>query len=122
MGFELEAIRGGIGMEWNELLKFIETENSRLNEYYGNQIDSEKRVLARTVKLSEEVGELCEEVLAYCSLQRKQKLVDYDSQNLSHEFADVAITTLLLAKSMDVDIEKALEQKMERINQRYEKK
>ena len=55
-------------------------------------------------------------------LNEKDTFGTSDSGNLSHEFADVAITTLLLAKSMDVDIEKALEQKMERINQRYEKK
>lgn len=75
-------------------------------------------ILARTVKLGEEFGELCEEVLAYNSLQRKQKLDNHDKENLPEEFADVIITTLLLAKSMNVSIETALEKKMQKLNQR----
>jgi NTP pyrophosphatase (non-canonical NTP hydrolase) len=75
-------------------------------------------ILARTVKLGEEFGELCEEVLAYNSLQRKQKLDNHDRENLREEFADVIITALLLAKSMNVNIEKALEMKMQRLDQR----
>ena len=75
-------------------------------------------ILARTVKLGEEFGELCEEVLAYNSLQRKQKLDNHDKENLPEEFADVIITTLLLAKSMNVSIETVLEKKMQKLNQR----
>jgi NTP pyrophosphatase (non-canonical NTP hydrolase) len=75
-------------------------------------------VLARTIKLTEELGELCQEVLAHCSLQRKQKLEDYSKESLSEEFADVLITALLLAKSMDVNVEKALEEKIQKINKR----
>ena len=107
-------------MEFKDLLKFIEIEDERLKEYYGGYSDQEKRILARTVKLTEELGELCNEVLAYNSLQRKQKLDNHDKENLPEEFADVIITTLLLAKAMNIDIEKALERKIEKINKRYE--
>ena len=104
-------------MELKNLLKFIEIEDERLKKHYGYS-DQEKRVLARTVKLTEELGELCDEVLAYNSLQRKQKLDNHDKENLPEEFADVIITTLLLAKAMDVDIEKALENKIEKLKKR----
>jgi NTP pyrophosphatase (non-canonical NTP hydrolase) len=57
-------------------------------------------------------------VLAYNSLQRKQKLDNHDKENLPEEFADVIITTLLLAKSMNASIETALEKKMQKLNQR----
>ncbi|MBI4896717.1 MAG: hypothetical protein HY832_04185 [Candidatus Aenigmarchaeota archaeon] len=107
-------------MDMKTLLEFIRIEDERLKQYYGHYPDQEKRVLARTVKLSEELGELCNEILAHNSLQRKQKLEHHDADNLPHEFADVIITTLLVAKAMDVDIEKALEQKIEKINKRYE--
>ena len=107
-------------MELKDLLKFIEIEDERLKKYYGGYPDQEKRILARTVKLTEELGELCNEVLAYNSLQRKQKLDNHNKENLPEEFADVVITTLLLAKAMNVDIEKALEKKTEKINKRYE--
>ena len=107
-------------MELKELLKFIEIEDERLKKYYGGYSDQEKRILARTVKLTEELGELCDEILAHNSMQRKQKLDNHNKDNLSEEFADVIITTLLLAKAMNVDIEKALERKIEKVNKRYE--
>jgi len=107
-------------MELKYLLKFIEIEDERLKKYYGGYDDQEKRILARTVKLTEELGELCDEVLAYNSLQRKQKLDNHDKENLPEEFADVIITALLLAKAMNVDIEAALEKKVEKVNKRYE--
>jgi NTP pyrophosphatase (non-canonical NTP hydrolase) len=106
-------------MEFKELLKFIEIEDERLQKYYGGYGDQEKRILARTVKLTEELGELCDEVLAFNSLQRKEKLDNHDKENLPQEFADVIIVTLLLAKAMNVDIEKALEKAIEKVNKRY---
>ncbi|MFA5927353.1 MAG: MazG-like family protein [Patescibacteria group bacterium] len=106
-------------MELNNLLQFIALEDKRLRERYGNSGDNEKLVLARTVKMSEEMGELCNEVLIHCALQRKEKLDAADLDNLSAEFADVLITTLLLANSMSVDIKSALEHKIAKINARY---
>ena len=107
--------------EMKDLLKFVEIEDKRLKEYYYNNVDTDKLILARTVKLTEELGELCEEVLLHNSFQRKEKLDLHKKENLPEEFADVIITTLLLAKAMEVDIEKALEKKIEKINKRYEK-
>jgi len=107
-------------VELKELLKFIDIEDERLKKYYGDYSDQEKRVLVRTVKLTEELGELSNEVLAHNSLQRKQKLDNHDKENLPEEFADVILTALLLAKALNVDIEKALEKKIEKVNKRYE--
>lgn len=108
-------------MELNQLKEFVKIEDQRLNDRYKGLEDEGKRVLARTVKLTEELGELCEEVLSHSSLQRKEKLDAHDKDNLPGEFADVILTTMLLAESMKVDIEKALEMKIEKINKRYEK-
>ncbi len=109
-------------MDLKKLLQFIATEDERLKKYYGSYPDQEKRILARTVKLSEELGELCDEVLSFNAMQRKTKLENHNGENLSEEFVDVLITTLLLAKAMDVDIEKALKNKIVKINKRYEDK
>jgi len=105
-------------MELRSLLRFIETEDEKLKKRYSSYVNEEEIILARTVKLGEEFGELCEVVLAYNSLQRKQKLDNHDKKNLPEEFADVVITTLLLAKTMNVNIEKALEEKMHKLNRR----
>ena len=104
-------------MELRDLCRFIEIQDERLRRYYSG-LKQEKLVLARTVKLAEELGELCQEVLAYCSLQRKQKLEGCNKEKMSEEFADVLITTLLLAKSMDVNVSNALEKKVQKINKR----
>lgn len=103
-----------------ELLVFIRLENQRLQQTYKTGRDFEKSVLGRTVKLSEEVGELASEVLASLSLQRKEKLQEHELK-FGEEVADVLITTLLLAERMGVDVETALREKMEKINKRYEK-
>jgi NTP pyrophosphatase (non-canonical NTP hydrolase) len=107
-------------MELKDLLKFIEIEHERIIKCYGSPTKSEE-ILARTVKLTEELGELCNEVLAHNGDQREDKMLNYNKDNLPLEFADVIITTLLLAKAMNVDIESALEKKIEKINKRYEK-
>jgi NTP pyrophosphatase (non-canonical NTP hydrolase) len=105
-------------MGLGNLLRFIETEDEKLKKRYSRYVNEEEVILARTVKLGEEFGEICEEVLAYNLLQRKQKLDNCDKENLPEEFADVIITTLLLAKTMNVDVEKALEEKMQKLNHR----
>lgn len=109
-------------MQLKDLKRFITKEDQRLRKYYGNYKDEEKRILARTVKLTEELGELCDEVLSYNSMQRKDKLDKHDKSNLSDEFADVIITTLLLAEVMKVDVEKALKGKIKKINKRHKGK
>lgn len=105
-------------MEIKELLQFIDLENKRLKIRYPN-LKERERVLVQTVKIAEELGELCNEVLASGGDQRKEKLVNHDRHTLQDEFADVVITTLLLAKLLDVDIQKALTDKIEKINKRY---
>jgi len=108
-------------MEFKELLEFINLENRRLIEKFGNNSSTQQeRILARTVKLTEELGELCNEILTFNGDQRKEKLDNSDKNNLPNEFADVIITTLLLAKSMNVDVKEALIKKIEKINKRYE--
>ena len=106
-------------MDFNGLLRFIEKEDMRLKEYYNHYSDQEKRILARAVKLSEEVGELCNEILAFNSMQRTQKLDNRNKENLPEEFADVVLTAMLLAKSMNIDIKTAIENKIAKINKRY---
>ncbi|WP_231182850.1 MazG-like family protein [Haladaptatus sp. DYF46] len=106
-------------METDELLKFISQENDRLRAYHSG-LDEDNAPLIQTVKLNEEIGELCDTVLAYDSLQRSKKLAEFEEQEIEDEVADVIITTLLLADSIDVDIEEALENKINAVEERYE--
>ncbi len=108
-------------MDLQELIEFIDKENIRLKDHYhDHDTEKEKLILYRAVKLGEEFGELCNEILITNSSQRKEKMVNAKS-NLEDEFADVLFTSLLLARLMDVDVEKSIRTKIEKINKRYEK-
>ncbi|MBU0661437.1 hypothetical protein KKG22_04660 [Patescibacteria group bacterium] len=101
-----------------DFLTFINTEHKRLLAYY--QVDEGgKQVLdfPMVAKITEELGELSQEVLRSHGYQRKEKLAK-ESGALADEFADVLITTCLLAKNMDIDIVSALERKMDKIAER----
>lgn len=105
-------------MDFNHLLNFIDEVDKRIRNNYGDYPDESKRILARSVKLSEEVGELSSAILAHNSLQRDKKLENHSQENLEEEFADVIITTMLLAKSTKIDIRSALRSKIDKINNR----
>jgi len=79
------------------------------------------RVFARTIKLGEEYGELCDAVLASIGDQRRSKLAKEKPGNLEGEFADVLIVLFMLAKAMDVDVMKALDSKVAEIKKKYNK-
>jgi NTP pyrophosphatase (non-canonical NTP hydrolase) len=105
-------------MTLEQLLSFIDKENIRLQKKYG-VTDPVIRLLGRMAKLTEEVGELSSEVLAFNSFQRQTKLNKHSLKSISHEVADVLITTLLLAKTMDIDIKQALKEKIAKIEKRH---
>jgi NTP pyrophosphatase (non-canonical NTP hydrolase) len=109
-------------MELKGLLKFVAIERERLAEYTGRFPDKNKEIFAMVVKIGEEFGELCQEVLYHTSLQGKHKMHKFNKENLPEEFADVLLTTLILAKEMNIDVEKALENKIKKIEKRYENK
>lgn len=104
-------------MDFNEFLQQVRKESKRQLKYYpSDKIDPE--TYARAVKLVEEVGELCAEILKHDSLQRKEK-GENNKEDIAEEMADVIITAFLLAIRLDIDLEKALEQKMLKIADRY---
>ena len=104
-------------MQFNEVLEFIDTEHKRLIERFHPNSSKKEIILSGTVKISEEVGELCSEVLHSFGDQRKEKTENHVNE-IDLEFADVIITTLLLARSMNIDINKALETKINKIRKR----
>lgn len=81
----------------------------------------EKDILTKTVKLSEEVGELSNEILATLSLQRKSKLKKFDKQNMYEEFADVILTVAALANTTGVDLSRAVQHKLDKVLTLYTK-
>ena len=55
-----------------KLREFTHWANNKLREKYGEK-DKETQLLQHTVKVTKELGELCNEVLHYTNTQRKEK-------------------------------------------------
>ena len=109
-------------MNLTNLKKIIEDIDQKVKDYYWDEKLTKKELIYwKALKLNEEVWELTWEVLSYFGSQRKEKLEEANNESLKWEFADVLITTLLLAKNMDIDIEEALNYKIEKINKRLSK-
>lgn len=81
--------------------------------------DKEKETLFQMVKLTEELGELSNEVLAFSNYQRKEKADKHSNETLENEFADVLFSLLILARKMNIDLEKSANQKMKKIEERF---
>lgn len=100
-------------------IKNLEKRVREINKYFSRYIhlrdEKEYEILAKTVKLNEEVGELCNDILSILKLQRKSKLERFKKSNIYQEFADVIIATLSLASISGVDVERALNDKLNKL-------
>jgi NTP pyrophosphatase (non-canonical NTP hydrolase) len=94
-------------MDLRELQKFAAEENARLTKQYGLE-DERVRLLAGIAKITEETGELAQEVLMHLKLQRSEKLAKREKENLEKEIADVILTVATLAAKLDIDLDKTL--------------
>lgn len=108
-------------MDIKELQEKINEMNVRTRPHYKLYTQEEKEILTKTVKLNEEVGELCNDILSVLRLQRKSKLDKFDKRHIYEEFADVIITTAQLANVAKVDLQRAISDKLEKIEKRYHK-
>lgn len=77
-------------------------------------------LMMQAVKLNEEVGELMAEVLAQSSYQRPEKRARYTADSLAEELADVGVCLSILADTLGVDLGKALAEKIDKIERRWQ--
>ena len=90
----------------------------KLNLYFHHtnpEMSTRERVFSRVVKLNEEVGELCEAILA--EHDKNQRLKDKIT-NIDQELADVLICILLLAQDRERDVWNEVELKLEKISKK----
>ena len=69
-------------------------------------------IYADGLKLSEEIGELNEQLLGKFHYQRKDKSDRFSDEKLGLEIADVILSAAMLADSLNFDLEELLKQKM----------
>lgn len=72
----------------------------------------EQRVLARTLKMMEELGELSDAILSSMQLQRASKVSEFRAIHLDEEFADVLACIILLGIELDINIEEVIKRKI----------
>lgn len=108
-------------MRMEEFKAFIDEQDMLLRATKHAGLSHRELVLTRTTKIMEEFGELCDEVLGSLGDQRAGKMEGKSGEDLADEFADVAITTFLLAKTMNIDIMEALARKTEKIKAKHNK-
>lgn len=108
-------------MNLKSIQEKVEVLSEKSRPHYKLYTQTEKEILTKTVKLNEEVGELCNDILSILKLQRKAKLEKFNKTNVYQEFADVIITTIQLASAAGVDVERAVSDKLRTIEERYMK-
>ena len=109
-------------MEVKELIDFMQwtTWEGRYN--YTVEFSKKEQQFAQIIKIWEEYWELCEQVSGALWAQRKEKVERFSQEYLEDEFADVILATIRLACLMDIDIEKALKNKKEKLENRMKVK
>lgn len=98
-----------------EFTKFIENQDAWLLRQHESQYSQREALLARTVKLTEESGEVADAVLDALRVSRKEKGRARKVCDLGSELADVIIVCSLLAKSADIDLDQSITKKMKEI-------
>ncbi len=96
----------------DKILDFINKIDDYFNKIRHADVDTEKQILYRSMKLTEEVGEFNQELFTYLWKAKQIKLDNFKKENLENEFADVVFSAYLVAKSCDINIQEALERKM----------
>lgn len=88
-------------MTLEETLEFIKEEHARLLKFY--RVKDQKLRYLICLKITEEMGELAEEILSLEKVQRQEKLAKWKNK-VGDELGDVLITLLLLAENLNVNI------------------
>ncbi len=101
-------------MNFKDLQQFLAHFQQTHNEKFGANTSQEVELLMNMTKLTEEVGELAEQMLKYQGRQRSAK-GDFNLVDLEDEVADVIIAASMMSVVLEVDIEKAIQRKVEKI-------
>ena len=111
-----------ITMEVKELVDFMQWTTTPEGRYKcRSDLTLREREFAQMIKLWEEYWELCEQVSWALWAQRIEKSERFSQEFLEDEFADVVYATIRLACLMGIDIEKALKNKKEKLENRMKK-
>ena len=106
-------------MTLRQVCEWANMQARRLADGYGlTEQDRDLFLLAHTVKLGEEVGELHAEVLGRTKFQRAAKAARYNDASLAAELADVTICVAMLSEMLGADLNQAIMTKIAELEAR----
>ena len=108
-------------MDIKELSKFIDRTLDKWKYPSAEWYSDRERAFAQWLKISEEVGELNEQILWKFGWQRTTKKDKISDEKLENEIADVILATIRLWRLLGLDIEKVLNKKMKILENRFNK-
>lgn len=101
-------------MNIQDIKDFANETREKISKRYNKT--TEELIPLHALKVGEEVGEMFEQILAFKEFQREDKIIN--KSEIGEEIADVILASMLLASSLDLDIEAELSKKMEKNRQR----
>lgn len=108
-------------MQISELSEFLEWMRTQpaYQEMFQTTTSPKELSFAHSLKISEELGELNEQLLGKFWLQRSDKADRFSDEKLALEMVDVIFATLMLAKELNIDMEIAFQHKIEMLKNRF---
>lgn len=97
-------------MTIQEFQLFMTSLRHAINTKHG-EVSASEAVMWCMIKLSEEVGELAEQVMKRRGRQDERKGA-FEQDDLEGELADVMIATMMIPKVLGIDMTQVLEKKM----------
>jgi len=118
-GDQPESPHTAVELTLRQVCEWANMQARRLAAGYGlTEQDRDLFLLAQTVKLGEEVGELHAEVLGRTKFQRAAKAARYDDVSLAGELADVTICVAILSEMLGADLNQAIVTKIAKLEAR----
>jgi NTP pyrophosphatase (non-canonical NTP hydrolase) len=109
----------GVELTLRQVCEWANRQARRLADGYSlTEQDHDLFLLAQTVKLGEEVGELHAEVLGRTKFQRAAKAARYNDASLAGELADVTICVAILSEMLGADLNQAILAKIAKLEAR----
>lgn len=108
-------------MDIKELSDFVDWTLDKWRYPTSWDYSMRERCFSQTMKISEEVWELSEQVLWKFGWQRLEKMDKISDEKLENEIADVIFSTIRLARIMNLDVNEILNNKMEILKERFGK-
>jgi NTP pyrophosphatase (non-canonical NTP hydrolase) len=99
------------------------TQFQKINDFFARtypNMPEDVKILARLSKITEEVGELTNEIHGKLGFHKASAHKSSSPENLAKEWADVFNTVILMGIALDLDMNRIINNRMKDILKRYQ--